>query len=232
VYYLTNKDHDSISIYFIEPTVLHQDIGKKRKHVRHQKRTQQVVLKSVADLTPPETNIATKDGHSHSHSKFDFAGTNIPYILSPAEMEIIEAAMRQDPNLAPALDAIDDHNHLGDMLSKMSHHWDAEEAKKLTQKKAATQKKMSHSVSVCSSSCVQWHTLRHLPRTCWVFGSMLCSKPTQRTTLLPWSRSALPITAATCANLLTANTLAKTALVFDSLKRVFSASTSIARCIE
>jgi hypothetical protein len=209
--YFTNQVHDSISIHPTEPTVLHQDIGKKRKHVRRQKRTQQVVLEPITDPTPPETNIATKDGHSHAHRKFDFTGTDIPYILSPAEMAIIEAAMRQDPNLAPAPAAMDDHNHLGDVLSKLSHHRDAEEAEQRTQKKAATQKKMSHSVSVCFSSCTRWRPLMQLPRTCWVFGSVLCSKPMQRTTLLPPSRSALPITAATRANLSTADTHARTA---------------------
>jgi hypothetical protein len=133
----------------IGPTVLHQDIGKKHKHARRKKRTQQVVLKPVADSILPKTDTTPPEHEPlPTYSKFDFAGTDIPDILSSAKMAIIKAAMHQDPNLAPVPVNADDRDCLGDVLNKLSLHRDAENTQQQTKKKAETEKKMSHAVSV------------------------------------------------------------------------------------
>jgi hypothetical protein len=159
--------------HLVEPTVLHQDIGKKRKHIRRQQRTHQVVLEPAApDIVLPQshdTPLAHKT--SHVHSTFDIAETDIPNILTPAESAMIEAAIRQNPNLVPAPTSTNDETRLGDVLDKLSRHRDAENVEKRAKKQAATEIKMSHAVSV---HFILSHTptfTEHLHRTFWLFGS-------------------------------------------------------------
>jgi hypothetical protein len=156
-----------------EPTVLHQDISKKHKHICCQQRTHQVVLEPAApDIVLPQSHDAPLAHNTlHVHSIFNIAETNILNILTPAELAMIEAAIHQNPNLVLAPTSTNDETCLGNVLDKLSRHQDAENVEKRAKKQAATEIKMSHAVSV---HFILLHTptfTEHLHRTFWLFGS-------------------------------------------------------------
>jgi hypothetical protein len=86
--------------------------------------------------------------HLPSYPNIDLAGTDIPSILDPAEMAIIEAAMRHDPNLLPQGDPLESQARLTSILQKLEEHRKADNDAEQTQRQAKREKKMSHAVSV------------------------------------------------------------------------------------